>query len=337
MGSSSRLFLWGGALLLGVFLLACAADPPEPAVIAITTVAPGSPDTPTTSTLSMPTTSNLSMPTTSTPTTSTAASTTTIAVPAAVTTTPSPAPVAMGVVLVDPLIDDVLNLREWPGTSGPILAGLHRTQTQLIPTGRTAPVDGRPWYELVAGDITGWSHGRYLTETWTNTQVDQSWDWKTAIDRFAAGLAGRRPLTEAVTWRGFYAVDHGGALHWWRPEQVRDLLNDTTAVAWNFQGATAEEIGVSYTFSELIAEPFLDDYHDTDTTFTVGDRPLGAGSVIPSAAVSTAFQNFVSVAMHDPGDNPQWDGLDWTTWFIYLELDGPTPKVVGVQLQTWGP
>ena len=243
----------------------------------------------------------------------------------------------MGVVLVDPLIDDVLNLREWPGTGGPVLAGLERTQTQLIPTGRTAPVDGRPWYELTAGAITGWSHGRYLTETWTDTDVDQRWDWSTAIDRFADGLAGHRSLTETVTWRGFYAVDHGDALHWWRPEHVPDLLDDNTPIAWNFQGADAEEIGVIYTFAELIAEPFLDDYHDTDTTFSVRDRPLGAGSVIPSAAVSTAFQNFVWVAMHDPGDDPQWDGLDWTTWFIYLELDGPTAKVVGVQLQTWGP
>ena len=47
--------------------------------------------------------------------------------------------------------------------------------------------------------------------------------------------------------------------------------------------------------------------------------------------------NFVWVAVHDPGDNPEWEGLDWSTWFVFMELDGTLPKVVGLQIQTWGP
>ena len=253
------------------------------------------------------------------------------------TATPTPAPGgrSMGVVLVDPT--DVLNLREWAGTGGPIIATLHPTQTKLLPTGRQESVDGRIWHEIVAGETVGWVHGRYVTETWTLNEVNARWDWRTALDEFANALAGRSDLAEAVSWRGLYVVYYDEDLLWWKPHQLGELLTDDTKLAWASPGASAEELGPTASFREQIADQFLEDYHDPDTQLRPGGIPIGSGGPPPWAAISTPFANFVWVAIHDPGDNPEWSGLDWSTWFVFMELDDTLPKVVGLQIQTWGP
>ena len=246
-----------------------------------------------------------------------------------------PAQRSLGVVLIDHMIDDGLNLRQRPGAGSPILATLHRTQTKLIPTGNTQPVDGRPWHEIIAGDVVGWVHGRYVTETWDTAEVQQRWDWKTALDRFADALATGEDLVSTVSWCGFYAVDEGGRLHWWKPSEVPRLHAGNPSVNWEWDAVTFEEVGPT-PFHTVITDSFLGAYYDPDVQFEVRGMPLGGGAVIASAAVSPAFENFVWVSVHDPGDNPEFEGLDWITWFVYLELDGTIPKVVGVQRQMWG-
>lgn len=253
------------------------------------------------------------------------------------TATPTPRPGArsMGVVLVD--TTDVLNLRKWPGTGGSITATLHPTQTKLLPTGRQEPVDGRIWHEVVAGETVGWVHGRYVTETWTLDEVTRRWDWLTALDEFANALAAGSDLAGVVSWRGLYVVYYDEDLRWWKPGQLAGLLVDKTKLAWASPGASAEELGPTASFREQIADQFLEDYHDPDVQLQPGGIPIGSGGPPPSSAISTPFSNFVWIAIHDPGDNPEWEGLDWSTWFVFMELDGTLPKVVGLQIQTWGP
>ena len=266
------------------------------------------------------------------------ASTTTSTQPALTTSPPVLADARRwGVVLIDPLIDDSLNLRERPGVTGPILTTLHRTQTGIVPTGRVSPVSGRPWYEVTAHGVTGWVHGRYVTAIWPVDDVGTQWDWRGAVDRFAQALATRQGLPEAVTWRGFYAVDGGGGLHWWPPAALPRLVTDDTRLRWNFGAASWEETGLIHTFADVVAIPFLEDYYDHDAELAVAAVPLGTNAVIPAVAVSTAFANFSWVAVHDPVDNPDFGGLDWSTWLVYLELDGDTPRVVGVQQHQWEP
>ena len=77
--------------------------------------------------------------------------------------------------------------------------------------------------------------------------------------------------------------------------------------------------------------PFVADCYDPDAEFVVGGALLGSGAIVPEAAVSTAFANFPWVAVHAPNDDVAVLCYDWDTWLVYLELDGPLPKVVGVQ------
>ena len=275
----------------------------------------------------------------------TEASVTTIGITVPATTIPTttavsvapPAARSMGVVLIDPAIPDVLNLRERAGAGSPIIGTLHPTQTKLSPTGRQEAVDGRTWHEIVAGDTVGWVHGRYVTETWTLDEVEARWDWETALDTFATALRTGEGLAEAVSWRGLYVIHHDNNLRWWKPARLVDLLTDDTKLAWSSTGASAEEMGPTASFKEQIADRFLADYHDGDVQLEPGGVPIGAGGVLPPAAVSPALANFVWIAVHDPEDNPEYGGIDWSTWFVFMELEGALPRVVGLQVQTWYP
>jgi hypothetical protein len=49
------------------------------------------------------------------------------------------------------------------------------------------------------------------------------------------------------------------------------------------------------------------------------------------------FQNFHFLAVHDPGDNPDFGGLDWTTWYVYFDLTGAGWKVAGMSTDSYAP
>jgi hypothetical protein len=62
--------------------------------------------------------------------------------------------------------DDVLNVRDAPGTEGAIIATLAHDQAELESTGRIADVGDQLWREVVVpGDGVGWVNAAYLTET----------------------------------------------------------------------------------------------------------------------------------------------------------------------------
>ena len=246
----------------------------------------------------------------------------------------------MGVVLV--AADDSLNLRENPGVGSPILETLHSTQTNLIPTGQTAVIDGKPWYEITTGHATGWVHGRYVTEQWHASEV-LWWGWRppsrfrktrpprpegiriAALDRFATALTTGIGLAETVSWRGLYVIlEH-------TPLRLEPDLHADTRHNWGFV-APNDDVPVTATLQE-VATAFLADYHDPDVLVPIEGLPRWGYNSVPQE-----FANFPWVAIHDPGDKEEYSGFDWTTWVVFLELDGHNvPRVVGLQKQEWGP
>lgn len=166
------------ALILG--LVACGGATTAPDSIPATTQAPAiTQPEPTTSTAPAPTVTAVP-PTTSTPTTSTPATSmpaTTVPPAPDVTSTTGPAPTttlpgdpidlgwpAPGDVLavVGVAHDDVLNLRQAPGTDQAILAGLSPTAADLVATGRSRSLPNSIWHEVAAGELTGWVSGSFL-------------------------------------------------------------------------------------------------------------------------------------------------------------------------------
>jgi hypothetical protein len=94
--------------------------------------------------------------------------TTTTAVPADTTTTLPGDPLdfgpnsgaVLGVVAVS--YDDVLNLREGPGTDFEVLKKMPARSDRIIANGRTQALPNSIWYEVTFTGITGWASSTYL-------------------------------------------------------------------------------------------------------------------------------------------------------------------------------
>ena len=219
-----------------------------------------------------------------------------------------------GVVLV--AANDSLNIREQPGAKAPIIDVLHHTRRDLIPTGRSTFVGPSPWHEITVGGAHGWVHGRYITELWESSVVFQEWDWRAALRRFAVALDTGEGLADAVSWRGLYVADPSWALHGWAPSELPGLVADENTLQWNATDPDGRSpTGHPYTFSEAIADVFLDDYNDPDTVITDSGAPTDRYALPPSLA------NFPWIAMYAPMDNAPASGLGWYTTFVFLELD----------------
>lgn len=251
------------------------------------------------------------------------------------TTTTTVPPTRMGVVLLAPdQSNNKLNIRSGPGTANARVDEILPGQADLVATGATEEVDGRVWHELVIGETVGWAYGYYLTETWTAAEVEEEWDWKQAVDQFANALVLGEGLEETVSWRGLFVVHFDDNLRRWAPEELAGLHTDDTDLNWANTGAAADETDATVgTWKEVVADKFLSDYLDQDVTIEVGGLPLGGNSVLPEGAISSAFANFPWLAVHDPGDNEELGGLDWSTWLVFMEMEADGPKIVGLQPQ----
>jgi hypothetical protein len=58
--------------------------------------------------------------------------------------------------------DDVLNLRQAPGASQPILDRIEPTHMSLEAAGETRQLSGAVWIEVVYNGVTGWVHMGYI-------------------------------------------------------------------------------------------------------------------------------------------------------------------------------
>ena len=241
----------------------------------------------------------------------------------------------LGVVLLAPdEPNNKLNVRSGPGTQNRSVGEILPAQAELVPTGAVDVVDGRVWHELITADVAGWAYGYYLTETWSPSEVEEEWDWGSALEDFANALVLGEGLEETVSWRGLFVIYFDDTLRRWSPEELGTLHGDDTELKWSNTGASAGEGDATVgSWKEVIADPFLADYLDQDVNIEVGVLTLGANAVLPGSAISSAFVNFPWVAIHDPGDDETLGGLDWSTWLVFLEMEEDGPKVVGLQSQ----
>ena len=258
-----------------------------------------------------------------------------VASTAAPTTTTTISRRSLGVVLLAPgESNNKLNVRGGPGTKNPVVGELAPAQAELVATGAVEVDEGRIWHEVRTADFQGWAYSYYLTEILTASEVEQEWEWSSALDRFATALVLGAGLADSVSWRGLFAIYFDDNLRRWTPEELRTLASDDTDLKWSNTGASASEGSATVgSWKEVISDAFLSDYLDEDVTIEVGALPLGSNAVLPGSAISSAFANFSWVAIHDPGDDENLGGLDWSTWLVFLEMEEDGPKVVGLQPQ----
>ena len=314
------------------------APPPATTASPGTTIPPGTTTTVLSVTTAAPATSAPSSTTTTPP-----APPSTTAAPAPTTTTTPPVQTdasltdrLWAVVLVDG--DDVLNVRTGPGVAFDKLTSFGATHNGIVLTGIKAEVGGSVWVEVETEDARGWVNKYFLTEEWTLREVGDQWNMQAPLVEFAAAVEAGGDLGTRVSARGLFVVYYDTLLRRWKQSDLDDVMNDGVVHSWSSPGC--DPGCVEDTFADAVGLQFYGVYEDIgdDAVGGLDDIILGGnGPFPPEAAIPAQFENFHWVVIHDPGDDPEFDGLDWQTWFVYYNYEDDDAVIVGLSPAAWAP
>jgi spore germination protein GerM len=233
--------------------------------------------------------------------------------------------------------DDVLNVREDPGVTAPIVGALV-LGVIVEKTGLTEVVGSSVWEQIVTplGDF--WVNGRFLGAVVTASDFANDDRVTALLDEFASIIASKGDLRQVTSQRGLY-VSHNAAPIRFSPDELNGILTDPTTYKWPSAALGPDQLDEipAKTFAEAITDSFLSAYDDPDTELSYNDPIAGGNGRIAADAVPFEFRGFNYVGVYDPGDDPQYDGLDWSTWYVSIDYENGEPVIVGLTVDMWTP
>jgi hypothetical protein len=269
------------------------------------------------------------VPPTSAPDTTTTPTAPDTTVPTSVVDGPSTG-AAFDVVLLDAA--DQLNVRNQPDPSADVLTRLDRG-TVVTATGRAADFEGSLWFEITAGATTGWVNTFYLAPQWAAADFRADPRVTALVDQLLVIMRDRGDL-QPVTGRRGLIVSHFDPPRRFKPAELPGLLTSATEYGWGSSACSPEECGTQ-TFEAVFGAPFVQAYDDVDRQI-VFNEIIGGGNMMLQP-IPEKFQGVNYLAIYDPGDNPDFAGLDWSTWYVYFVLHDDEPVIVGLSTDEWAP
>lgn len=230
--------------------------------------------------------------------------------------------------------NDTLAVRQQADPAATKVGELAWNATGVTTTGGAASHDGQPWYEVTKGSTAGWVNAAYLTPQMTAAEFAADPAPEQVVADLARVLAARGDLRPLVSAHGLYYDDRPRMLRF-TANDLAGILSDTTVRSWT--GPACGDPCISATFADQVAVPFISTHDDTDTVVTVDDLASGPSSRIPASVIRPELAGFHHVTVFDPGDDPAADGLDWSTWYVYLDREPDGWKVVGLSNDVWAP
>jgi len=248
-----------------------------------------------------------------------------------------PSQLAMVVLVAD---GDVLNARVAPGVDAAVYAGL-LPYLVVNPTGAQQVVSGTTWIAINTWVGPLWVNGTFLAPLVSPQDFEADPRVVDLLDRFARIIVQRGDLTPVISRRGLYVAHHAPPRRF-RAASLPTLLTDPTTYYWATSGASADEVRNSgrpaMTFTEAVADSFVSAFDSTDRVTTFDEPPTGSNGPAPDATIiPTELWSFNYVGVRDPGGDPQYGGLDWTTWYVSINYENGSPVIVGLTLDEWAP
>lgn len=240
------------------------------------------------------------------------------------------APSTRRVVLV--AADDTLNVRATAGTSGQILGALE-PGVAVRATGAERAVGNSTWVEIETPAGRGWVNGFYLTPTGT---ADAN-ELEQVVEELAAAFAAGDDFRGLISSRGLWVAHHATPIRFTQGE-LDGVLTSATTYRWGSNALEADSPEITpRTFKQAIADRFVGAVDDDDSTIAVGEVIEGPNGRIPEYAIPVEFQGFPFATVFDPGDNPDYGGLDWISWVVSFVPEDGGHKVIGLTIDEWAP
>ena len=236
--------------------------------------------------------------------------------------------------------DDTLNVRTGAGVDnddhGQVVPGavVHRL-------GETEVVGSSVWAEIATPTGTGWVNATYLGAVVGAAAFAADDRVGVLLDDFAAAIAAGGDIRQMVSARGLYVAHHADPIHFTRSE-LDGILTDPTTYKWpsaaldESDPAQLAEIP-SRTFSEAITDRWLDVYDDPDLELTFNQPVSGGNGRLPEFAIPYELGGINYAGLYDPGDDPQYGGLDWNTWYVSIDYEDGKPRIVALTVDEWSP
>ncbi|MBT8197058.1 MAG: hypothetical protein KJO84_01015, partial [Acidimicrobiia bacterium] len=209
-------------------------------------------------------------------------------------------------------------------------------QTRGVPlTAPTTAVGSSRWVEIDTPMGAGWVNSYYLiTEVPDNEYLaDAAVD--DLIDALASAFAFGDGLEDITSRRGL-VIDYFGFRHRFSPAEVADLTRSTATRKWGSNAADISEVP-ERTFTEAVGDPFIGIYTDDDRQVAYDQVIPGGNGNLPEFIVPDDLKAAHFVAFKDPGDNPDFGGLDWYAWYVYVVYEDGEPKVLAMSNDAWAP
>jgi len=233
--------------------------------------------------------------------------------------------------------DDVLNVRQDPTVGAPIV-GMLVPGVTVIRTGQEQTAGSSLWIQIETPLGGYWVNSWYLTPVVSGDSFAGDGRVSQLLDALAAIIAADGDLRQVTGRRGLYVSHHSDPIRFDR-DDLGTILTDPTTYHWPSNAVGPEDIEElpARTFAEAIADSFLSAYADDDTTSTVNEPILGGNGRLPEHAIPFTLQSFNYIGVHDPGDDPAYDGLDWVTWYVSIDYEDGEPVVLGLTIDQWSP
>lgn len=170
--------------------------------------------------------------------------------------------------------------------------------------------------------------------TTTTAPAASERDPASLVEPLARVMEQRGDLNDVVAPDGLTVV-YGATQRHYRPEQLRDILRTGKPEGWN-PGACDDECHQG-TFTEVVADSLLGAFRDADRLVEKNKATLGPNTLVGLGDFPPELAELDYVSVHDPGDDAQYQGLDWTTWLVFVKEHDGRQAVAGLRQYAWTP
>ena len=235
--------------------------------------------------------------------------------------------------------DDVLNVRQDPHAGAPIV-GMLLPGVIVERTGLEDNTGSSTWVQVATPAGGFWVNERFLAAVVSDTDFQTDVRVPALLDEFAEIIANNGDLRDVASQRGLYVSHHAPSVLF-AFDELGLILRDQTAYQWPSNAISSDDAEFdaipARTFGEAVAGSFLSAFDDPDVQSTVNEAIAGGNGRIAEFAIPFELQSFNYIGVHDPGDNPDYDGLDWVTWYVSVDYEEGLPVIVGLTIDQWAP